>query len=634
MEDVPHSLSSLPAVLLVLIGGSRVRDIGRLACTCRTLSEVFSSDAAFASALSTLVPSEASVTGVKAAVRSLTRLDGVQWADLGNDEDAVAPGSQHHACFCHDSTLIVFGGQHGPMKQHSDATWALDIRSGTWYEAAVASERPGRRSFNADAGGCGGILHDAASRAWLIFFSGSRPGMRDNETWMLGPLGAAAGAASWRWHEVQADGRTQSPERPSPRFHATMTVVQEAMANGQRRDALLLYGGHDFRIEPIEEAHVLSLHDLDLPACSGGGAVETSATAAAAAGQPPPPPQPLPLPPPPHQQSLAGLERIAWQSWGAVDDGEGPGARARHTAVFWPPSRGYVVLGGNSEEQEHDASVWISRGPFVDGHAVWQELPSMHTADAHLEHCHDIPAVVLSSDKLLVTSLDLHTPSQLQPVFLLLEPSPWRWSMCRAVGEPPRGLRYACRASRTAVDTVLVWGGHDGSATNHFDDPQDGHFVPHEARVARLLPPSETEPGPVLRFGRCTGGEPPDLRPSVQPHGDETTTAWLATRAVSRQGPANCKQVLLHGLQGRADLNGTVGTLLSNKPTNGRYQVDVGTVDGKNAVLVKPANLRPGTSRTAPTLAWCTELGLAVGVHAKLVGPEVEVMEAHTMRMY
>lgn len=633
MEDVPHCLSSLPAEILVLIGGSRVRETGRLACTCRTLSEVFSSDAAFASALRSLVPSETSVTNARAALRSLTRLDYVEWTVLENDDISsptypsdirrfVAPGSQHHACFCHGSTLIVFGGHHGPTKQHSDATWALDVRSGTWYEAAVASERPGRRSFNADAGGCGGILHDAASRAWLILFSGSRPGMRDNETWMLGPLGPAAGAASWRWHEVQADGRTQSPERPSPRFHATMTVVQEAMANGQHRDALLLYGGHNFRIEPIEEAYVLSLHGLDLRACSSGGEAETALSAAAAAGQPP-----SPLPPPP--QSLAGLERIAWQSWDAADDGEGPEARARHTAVFWPPSRGYVVLGGISEEQQHDTSVWISRGPFVDGHAAWQELPSMHTADAHLDYCHDVPAVVLSSERLLVTSVDLHSPSQLRPVFLLLEPSPWRWSICRTVGEPPRGLRYACRASLTVVDTFLIWGGHDGSAINHFDDPQDGYFAPHEARVARLLPPSEMEPGPVLRFGRCSGGEPPNLR-----HSEGETTSWLLSRVISRQGLANCREVLLHGLQGRADLNGTVGTLLSNKPTNDRYQIDVGTADEKNVVLVKPANLCPGTSRTAPTITWCAELGLAVGVRATPMGPEFEVMKAHTMRMY
>ena len=36
--------------------------------------------------------------------------------------------------------------------------------------------------------------NDASGAAWLCTFGGNRGGMRDNETWLLGPLGDAAGA--------------------------------------------------------------------------------------------------------------------------------------------------------------------------------------------------------------------------------------------------------------------------------------------------------------------------------------------------------------------------------------------------------------------------------------------------------
>ena len=106
---------------------------------------------------------------------------------------------------------MAFGRTSRYGSQTTSETWAFDVRGSTWHRAAcgtppeggVPREEPGGRAFTADAGGCGGILHDALGQAWLVIFSGSRPGVRDNETWILGPLGHAASAAGWTWHQVR-----------------------------------------------------------------------------------------------------------------------------------------------------------------------------------------------------------------------------------------------------------------------------------------------------------------------------------------------------------------------------------------------------------------------------------------------
>jgi hypothetical protein len=92
-------------------------------------------------------------------------------------------------------------------------------------------------------------------------------GFRDNETWVLGPLGAAAGAAAWRWFEVQGGGGAQSPERPSPRFHHTVSGVRGGAG-------LLVVGGHDHRIRPILQPWALSLGELAVG--EDGGARNTA----------------------------------------------------------------------------------------------------------------------------------------------------------------------------------------------------------------------------------------------------------------------------------------------------------------------------------------------------------------------
>ena len=113
------------------------------------------------------------------------------------------------------------------------------------------------------------MLRGRDGAEWMVVQGGLREeGFRDNETWVLGPLGAAAGAAAWRWFEVQEGGGAQSPERPSPRFHHTVSGVRGGAG-------LLVVGGHDHRIRPILQPWALSLGELAvaLEACHVLGAL-------------------------------------------------------------------------------------------------------------------------------------------------------------------------------------------------------------------------------------------------------------------------------------------------------------------------------------------------------------------------
>lgn len=618
-DDDDTCLSALPAELLQDVAAALSADLHALGClarTCHSISEALNADGAYAFALQELLGSRQDTRNARATVKSLSTLRGAWWAP-----HCVRPdGTCHHATFVHDDMLILFGGtQRYQMRGrfNTSTTWALDVRTAVWHEAATESAaRPGARSFPADIGGCGGVLHDAAGKAWLLIFGGSRPGVRDNETWILGPLGPAASARSWRWFEVQGDGSAQSRSRPCPRFHHTMTAITEA-----GRDAILLFGGHNYRIDPIEEAYTLSLHDVDLQceAHADGSGVE-----------------------------LAGLERVRWRPWEPVDDGDGPGARARHTAVWWP-HRGLVIIGGyhgdNEDAQlgfgpsgaaEPDCEVWWSQGPFIDGHAQWQQLPSMPEAAMPVKDEHgrlvdvgtlDVAAAVLRDNQRMLVLAGDQSGS---PKLWLLEMAPWRWSRCELTGHIPRGPRAAWRAIRLCADVVLFWGGHDGSGTSSFGDPQTGHYAPHEAALARVITGPAEQP-PVLRFGGCTGGKPPAAG----------FAGWH--EHVGLRG--RHRALLLHGLENQTELNGRRATLGTQRPNSrGRWKVECDPASASEGavrtdatsranVLVRERNMNMGTWMVAPTLTWCESLQLVVETHMELRDDDC-VMVADVMRLW
>jgi hypothetical protein len=321
------------------------------------------------------------------AAKAVVTLGEARWArinpGLQYDPTAPAPREQFVAFLCHGGkTLVVFGGLvTAPPRLHAgelgftSECWALDLDTAEWTLAShtqafsgasnrpvpLPGDRPAPRSFGADGGG-GGILTSSDGHEWMVVHGGLRAdGFRDNETWVLGPLGAAAGAGSWRWAEVQADGRPQSPDRPQPRFHHSLTVV------GNR---LVVIGGHDHTIRPILAPYALSLDALscvsaqpepsDRRADGEGGDAGAEAAAAAKPSQAPAAAAVI---------TITGIESAAWiplaqAELHSTDKGRRPpepAARAHHSAVALSDGR-LVIFGGEKLLPMHSSEAVLSLG--------------------------------------------------------------------------------------------------------------------------------------------------------------------------------------------------------------------------------------------------------------------------------
>ena len=105
---------------------------------------------------------------------------------------------------------------------------------------------------------------------------------------------------------------------------------------------------------------------------------------------------------------------------------------------------------------------------------------------------------------------------------------------------------------------------------------------------------------------------------------DESATASKLSSLAGR--PTSCQEVLLHGLESRQDLNGTIGTLVGGANERSRYPVcldGASSDDGgkQTTVWVKAANLRPGVSPTPFEMRWCEPLGVAIAIHAHSAAP-------------
>lgn len=299
--------------------------------------------------------------------RQIVTLDSVRWARIGSGLQRAAgpPIREKYVSFlCHGgNTLLVFGGvivapPHPGVVElgFTSECWALDLRTAVWtlaaHSPAVPSppNAPAPRSFGADGGG-GGVLTGADGREWLVVHGGLRAeGFRDNETWILGPLGLAEGAPNWVWREVQADGLSQSPRRPQPRFHHSLTVAD---------NRLVIIGGHDHRITPILAPFVLTLEGL---------LAEESESSAAGAQ---------------NTGRIVGLETVEWQML-HDDDCETPEPRAHHSVVALPSGL-LVVFGGEAGTRELSAGsfecevchadTWILNPNPEREEPLWSRVP-------------------------------------------------------------------------------------------------------------------------------------------------------------------------------------------------------------------------------------------------------------------
>jgi len=188
----------------------------------------------------------------------------------------------------------------------------------------------------------------------------------------------------------------------------------------------------------------------------------------------------------------------------------------------------------------------------------------------------------------------------------------------------PRGVRVGCTIVRASGGVLLLCGGHDDKMHTQFGDACNGFFGLSEVRTLRLATKAvaDAPTEPVVRFGRCTAGLPGPLH---QERNADSLNGRALRGQLSRSDSG--KIVMLHGLAGRTDLNGTHGRVLRDAAhmrsfdTIERLPVEIdGAGNGSDTVArrvqVRPRNLYPATRLTSPSFVWCASAQRLVALHA------------------
>eukprot|EP00434_Breviolum_minutum_P015234 symbB.v1.2.013428.t1/scaffold946.1/size149779/7 len=375
-------------------------------------------------------------------------LKSVQWRNLQAEDDAKSPPARdHHVAFGTSMGLVIFGGNDLTRGHMLSDTWVMDVKSQEWRVAATAGVRPPARTFNADGGG-GGILRDAKTeREWMVIYGGLRgEGFRDNETWLLGPMDLDP--ADWRWQEIEEGGGAQSRLRPTPRFHHSQTVLGTS--------TLAVLGGHDFMIRPILAAGLLKLHEVDPEG-----------------------------------------DEIEWEL--LSDPRDGPAARAYHSAVHWR-NGALVIFGGVTRPgvassrfglQVH-GDTWIldTETPW---RPTWQRLPVDFTGTLDGGRCHATASVLAERFLAIAGGCErvegvqgddgwIMAGLQVRPDLWILDlENPQSWQKLLDFDRP---AWWDSTSMVVHERTMLIFGGHDSSQVNEFNDPMGGYATKEDALLA------------------------------------------------------------------------------------------------------------------------------------------------------
>jgi hypothetical protein len=508
--DLPHALLENISTELTLPG------VGRYASVCSLLRQLIAANAAPCWRVhldACTCNMDACTCNVasdqpRLTLRALTTLDAARWADISpRFAESKSPYTRlvfsdgqpnaqvaHNAFTCNDGKTLVIVG----VMPHSSvlSAWAIDITAqpARWQQVAASCTLhglPAARRFTADGGG-GGVLRDKAGREWLCLFGGlivdqnGRAHHRDNQTWLLGPLGAATGCEEWRWWQVQADGGAQSDERPTTRFHHSQTVLT---GGADRCGRLAICGGCDYTMSPLLEVATLSLQEEDL--------------APPADGAPGPPP---------------ALSEVVWEF---IHEGDAeqpgmlpsPGPLERHAAASWD-GHGLLIIGGEDVENDILPAVWLHQTQGHGAWANWVQLPDLPHERSRAA------AVVVKGEQLVVCGgMGGGDPTavwvlSLLPHFFLHErpPSGVRWSelLLRQGLEGPRLDATLCVVHG---EILVLGGGHSGEQLDHFGDAAGSRRCTHRpvgqtglwttSRLASLGPPLSETVTALLVF--CAG---------------------------------------------------------------------------------------------------------------------------------
>lgn len=489
-------MESLPFEAVSLIGEQlgEPMSLGRFARVSKSLNLfVMASDGAWQRALEA-VGGHRSTGSAYIALRDLITLGAVRWHALG--ERLPAPAARHHhAVFAcnRGSTLIVYGGRTSSPDHNSENgttatffsdTWALDVRSGAWHRAAVEGLAPSPRCFSADDRG-GGVLQDATGTEYLVLFGGLRPeGFRDNATFILGPLGSAADARTWRWLRLP-DGDSPGPPPappglgaapvpsppPEPRFHHQLTAVGT--------QSLIVSGGHNYMLQALMDVHEFSLAGVSLrPSRPAPASVADS-----------------------HPERLPdGLSLAGWVPVGHGEPaGSSPSPRANHMAVAWNST--LVIVGGERWQELLD-DTWLLDTLTGRWRRVRATLPGGGRA---------LAAIAITGDTLVIAgglyNRAHHSASSAHAICTLnlRQPDILGWlsiATHATLGDVPRcDMTYvgAGLATLHRDGTFILFGGHTGAACDVFGDPLTDFHPLGETWAFRITSPSALRLGPTLR---------------------------------------------------------------------------------------------------------------------------------------
>ena len=596
------TLESIPLDDLTLIALKLdIPSLGRLACSSTSLCKAVTAATEVWENMWEMTTSSASPAGIASrdALQSLFSLNGLRWEKLSSS--AAPPWREFPCVLSHGGNLILCAGrffdEHGDDTYFNDA-WVFDTKSGLWHQVATDSPRaPQKRCFNSDGGG-GGCVIRSHGEEWAAFFGGKRvEGYRDHETWLLGPLNAEL--KTWKWVPVRPDFEVAPP--PQPRFHHTLTVVPDPNQE-HPDDFIVIFGGHNRIMSPIVDLHVFTLRDASFDWLSEAMDVDES----------------------------KDFRVSATAAWVPQPRDSEPMPRGFHCATFWQPQDtalaadepgGFLVVScglgfepeGDGEEPEPPfgaqpavlGDVWL----YSTSSSQWSQLPSelpesarrSRAAASIVRDC-----LVLSGgcglpegEHWLSPGVPFHDIWVLNLADAYLR-TPALWERCTLpsdhVARPKHTQATACPMFGGAA--LLIFGGFDPSRrpgmTDNFGDPHSGQaWAAHESLVLSFTNRTPTSPRAAAL---CTAGMPDS---QVADRSEEADCpAWVPRERGAR--------VLVHGLSGAPELNGTVGTVVdlgkTSRHPDERLGVKIGVPHNK-AVKVRRRNLWPSEAETQPLLA-------------------------------
>lgn len=441
----PLSLSHLGDELFCnLCHELEVSSLGSLACSSRHFRAQLCNEDAWRQALCAFGAANVQ------QLRGMLTLSAPRWRSLhGGDKQPRA--RDHHIAFGASAGLIIFGGNDFTRGHMMSDAWLLDVKTHQWHLVATEGcKRPSPRTFNADGGG-GGILRDQKSqREWMVIYGGLRgEGYRDNETWLLGPL--ESDCALWRWQEIEEGGGPQSRLRPTPRFHHTQTGLGDS--------TLAVLGGHDFMIRPILAAGLLKLHEV----------------------------------------KPEGEDEIEWEL--LSDSQDGPVPRAYHSAVHWRKTGALVLFGGVTRPgtARSQFGLQVHRDTWIldadTWRPTWSRLPAEFIGTLDGGRCHATASIL--KDRFLaiaggcerVAGLQgddgwIMAGLQVRPDFWMLDlENPQSWQKLLDFDRPGW---WDSSSVVIHERTMLIFGGHDSSQVNEFNDPMGGYASKEDALLVRV----------------------------------------------------------------------------------------------------------------------------------------------------